>query len=101
MFLAIGAPARPMRPQSVWGIVARACARAEVAPISPRSLRHGLGCDLLAAGASLVEISEVLRQKDLATTAIYARVDLAALAPLVRAWPDDDAENRRPAGEPA
>jgi len=105
VFLTISAPFRPMHPNSVYGIVARACARAAVAPVSPRSFRHGLGCDLLAAGASLVEISEVLRQKDLATTAIYARVDLAALAPLVRPWPDDDtaddAEERRPAGAPA
>lgn len=96
VFLTIGAPARPMCPQSVYGIVARACERVGVAPpLSPRSFRHGLGCDLLTAGASLVEISDVLRHTDLATTAIYARADLAALAPLVRAWP----ESHRPAGE--
>jgi integrase/recombinase XerD len=87
VFLAAAAPPRPMCPQSVYGIVARACARAGVRQVSPRSFRHGLGCDLLAAGASLAEISDVLRHKNVATTAIYARADLAALVPLVRPWP--------------
>lgn len=87
VFLAVGAPPRPMCPQSVYGIVARACARAGVRPASPRSFRHGLGCDLLAAGASLAEISDVLRHKNLAATAVYARADLAALVPLARPWP--------------
>ena len=45
------------------------------------------GCDLLAAGASLLEIAEVLRHSDVAVTAGYARVDAVALAMLVRPWP--------------
>ena len=39
------------------------------------------------SGASLVDISQVLRHRDLATTAIYAKVDLARLRPVARPWP--------------
>ncbi len=49
--------------------------------------RHSLACQLLRHGASLAEIGEVLRHQSLQTTALYAKVDLAALAPLALAWP--------------
>ena len=87
VFLTGYAPARPLHRQSVSGIVRRACARAGAAPAGPRAFRHALGCDLLAAGASLAEIRDVLRHQNITTTALYARADLAALAVLVRPWP--------------
>ena len=40
-----------------------------------------------AHGAVLAEISQVLRHRDLATTAVYAKVDHAALRELAPAWP--------------
>jgi site-specific recombinase XerC len=87
VFLTGYAPARPLHRQSVYGIAARACVRAGVDPVGPRAFRHALGCDLLAAGASLAEIRDVLRHQNITTTALYARADLAALAVLVRPWP--------------
>ena len=36
---------------------------------------------------SLAEISQVLRHSDLATTAIYAKVDLGRLRQVARPWP--------------
>jgi site-specific recombinase XerD len=41
----------------------------------------------LAKGADLVEISQVLRHRDLATTAIYAKVDMASLRQVAQPWP--------------
>jgi site-specific recombinase XerD len=87
VFLTGYAPTRPLHRQSVYGIAARACARAGVVAVGPRAFRHALGCDLLAAGASLVEIRDVLRHRNITTTALYARADLAALTILVRPWP--------------
>ena len=87
VFLAVRAPFRPLARQTVSGIVRRACARAGAAPAGPRAFRHALGCDLLAAGASLAEIRDVLRHQDITTTAVCARAGLAALAVLVRPWP--------------
>jgi len=58
---------------------------------SPRTgahlLRHSLAVDLLRKGASLEEIGDVLGHRSQNTTAIYAKVDLAALRHLALAWP--------------
>jgi integrase/recombinase XerD len=88
VFLTVRAPSRPLHPgATVHGIVARACERAGVAPAGPRAFRHALGCGLLAAGASLADVRDVLRHTDVVTTAGYARPGPDALAPLVRPWP--------------
>jgi site-specific recombinase XerD len=50
-------------------------------------LRHTAAAQLLNAGAPLSEISQLLRHRRPATTAIYAKVDFAALRPLARQWP--------------
>jgi len=42
---------------------------------------------MLAQGASLVDISQVLRHSDLSTTALYAKVDLGRLRQVAQPWP--------------
>jgi site-specific recombinase XerD len=42
---------------------------------------------MLARGAPHYEIGQVLRHRDIETTAIYAKVDLGALSTLARPWP--------------
>ena len=42
-------------------------------------LRHSLATNLLRRGASLLEIGQLLRHSQPATTQIYAKVDIAAL----------------------
>jgi hypothetical protein len=46
---------------------------------------------MLRGGASLPEIGQILRHKLPKTTAIYAKVDLAALRALAPAWPGGEA----------
>jgi integrase/recombinase XerD len=87
VFLSARAPVQPMGKSSVGTIVARACARAGVPRIGPRAFRHAVGHDLLKGGASLVEIRDVLRHRDIETTSAYTRVDVSALRPLARPWP--------------
>lgn len=53
----------------------------------PHRLRHTIASELLAAGAPLTEIAPVLRHTNLSSTAIYAKVDRAALRALARPWP--------------
>lgn len=50
-------------------------------------LRHSLATTLLRQGGSLDEIGELLRHKSPNTTAIYAKVDVAALHTLALPWP--------------
>jgi site-specific recombinase XerD len=51
-------------------------------------LRHSLATDLLASGASLQEIGGLLGHASLATTQIYAAVDVAALREVALPWPE-------------
>lgn len=50
-------------------------------------LRHSLATDLLAHGAGLSEIADLLGHRSLATTRIYASVDVAALRQVALPWP--------------
>ena len=52
-----------------------------------RGLRHTLATQMLAQGAALADISQVLRHSDVATTAIYAKVDFGRLRQVARPWP--------------
>jgi site-specific recombinase XerD len=49
--------------------------------------RHSLATQMLTQGASLPEIGDVLRHRHPDTTAIYAKVDLAALRAIALSWP--------------
>jgi integrase/recombinase XerD len=87
VFLSARAPVQPMFKSSVGALVDRACARAGVPRIGPRAFRHAIGHDLLKGGASLVEIRDVLRHRDIETTSAYTRADISSLRPLARPWP--------------
>jgi integrase/recombinase XerD len=50
-------------------------------------LRHSLATGLLGHGASLREIADLLGHSSLATTRIYAAVDVAALREVALPWP--------------
>ena len=87
VFLTLLAPVRPIRPCSVGDAVARGCERTGQRPVGSHRLRHALAVDMLRHGAALPEIGQVLRHRDLASTAVYAKVDLAALRSVARCWP--------------
>lgn len=50
-------------------------------------LRHSLATDLLGRGAGLREIADLFGHSSLATTRIYAAVDVAALREMALPWP--------------
>ena len=51
-------------------------------------LRHSVASSMLRQGASLQEISGVLRHRSIVTTEIYAKVDVVALREIARPWPE-------------
>ena len=87
LFLTCRAPRGPIRADLVGDVVERACLRAGLPRAGPHRLRHALAAELLRRGAGLVAISQVLRHQDLATTALYAKVDLTTLRQVAQPWP--------------
>lgn len=87
VFLRSVAPTGPLGRSGVSCIVRHASVRAGLPPMGAHRLRHTLACDMVTAGVPLPEIGQVLRHRNLASTANYARVDLAALRGLAQPWP--------------
>ena len=87
VFLTAKAPIEPMPPARVNDICRRACVRVGISRVGAHRLRHTLASELLRHGSTIVEVSQVLRHRDLATTAIYAKVDLDTLRQVALAWP--------------
>jgi integrase/recombinase XerD len=82
-------PGAPISDSIVGRAVDNALRRAGMdAPIRGANLlRHSLATDLLGRGASLREIADVLGHASLATTRIYAAVDVATLREVALPWP--------------
>jgi integrase/recombinase XerD len=87
LFLHTHAPYVGLSRGGVKQVVARACARAGLARIGAHRLRHSAACAMRAAGAPLLEIGQVLRHRDVAVTAHYARDGRDALVVVARQWP--------------
>ncbi len=87
VFLTAKAPIEPMPPARVNDICRRACVRVGIGRVGAHRLRHTLASELLRHGSTIVEVSQVLRHRDLATTAIYAKVDLDTLRQVALPWP--------------
>lgn len=77
-------------PAAVGHIVRAALVRAGVRRSgrgAAHLFRHGLATQMIRSGATLTEISEVLRHRSLNTTAVYARVSFEALRAVAGPWP--------------
>jgi site-specific recombinase XerD len=91
VFLRAKAPLVPFTTSgAISGVVRRAIGRAGVKverTTGAYLFRHTLATRMLARGASLSEIGEILRHRSPDTTAIYAKVDLGRLRTLALPWP--------------
>lgn len=88
VFFTCRLPHGPILPGLVNDVVDRGCRRAGIASFGPHRMRHALAGELLRRGVGLVAISQVLRHQDLATTGVYAKVDLPALRRVAQPWPE-------------
>lgn len=88
LFVRVRAPHRGLTGGGITQIVFSAAARAGLGPIHSHRLRHTAATQMLRAGASLEEVGQVLRHRQVLTTAIYAKVDRDALRQLARPWPE-------------
>jgi site-specific recombinase XerD len=89
VFVRAQAPYRALTSNAVTTVVACAGRRAGLGVIGAHRLRHSAATAMLRSGGSLTEIGQTLRHARPLTTAIYAKVDVAALRRLARPWPGD------------
>ncbi|WP_198413623.1 MULTISPECIES: site-specific integrase [unclassified Cryobacterium] len=87
VFITERAPRKPIPANLVGDVVRRAGRRAHCPAGKAHRLRHALATEMLTKGTPLVDIGQVLRHRDLATTAIYAKVDIASLREMAQDWP--------------
>ena len=69
----------PLDRLGVWRMVKRWAARAGIAHAHPHTLRHSFATHLLAGGADLRVVQDLLGHADIATTQIYTHVDKSRL----------------------
>ncbi|MCW5776114.1 MAG: tyrosine recombinase [Phycisphaeraceae bacterium] len=77
---------RPLERVAVWQIVTRHARAAGLEGVHPHVLRHSFATHLLAGGADLRTVQELLGHADVATTQIYTHVDRSHLKDVHRKY---------------
>jgi integrase/recombinase XerD len=75
---------RPLERVAVWQIVRRNAVRAGMRDVHPHMLRHSFATHMLAGGADLRVVQELLGHADIATTQVYTHVDRTRLRAVVK-----------------
>ncbi|MET7914022.1 tyrosine-type recombinase/integrase [Streptomyces avermitilis] len=88
VFVTARAPYQALTGTCIRAITGRACDRAGLSRLGAHRLRHSLATAILRAGAPLPEVGQVLRHRSQLSTAVYAKVDHAALRTLAQPWPE-------------
>ncbi len=79
-FLILSPRGRQLRRERIWELFKKYVARIGVrTTLSPHSMRHSFATHLLAGGADLRQVQEMLGHASIATTQIYTHVDASRL----------------------
>jgi site-specific recombinase XerD len=90
LFLRWRPPFRPLRSSvSICALIQKLLRRAGVSVHRPGAhvLRHSLATQMVIGGGTFKEIADVLGHQSLATTEIYAKLDLGLLSQVAMPWP--------------
>jgi integrase/recombinase XerD len=80
VFLLLSPRGARLRRERIWELIKRYAKLAGCSPdLSPHSLRHSFATHLLAGGADLRQVQEMLGHASIATTQIYTHVDHSRL----------------------
>ncbi len=74
---------RPLERVAVWQIIRRCAERAGLERVHPHMLRHSFATHMLAGGADLRVVQELLGHADIGTTQIYTHIDRSHLRDVV------------------
>jgi site-specific recombinase XerD len=89
VFLQVRPPFRPLTTRGVWWVVRRAFDQAGIIVppgIACHIFRHTAASNMVNRGASFKAVADVLGHQSIATTGIYAKLDLDALAAVALPW---------------
>ena len=79
-WLLLSKSGKRLRREAIWELVKRYALRADIDPnISPHTLRHSFATHMLAGGADLRQIQEMLGHASIQTTQIYTQVESSRL----------------------
>ncbi len=79
-WLILSRSGRRLRREAIWELVKRYALRSDIDPsISPHTMRHSFATHLLAGGADLRQIQEMLGHASIQTTQIYTQVETSRL----------------------
>ena len=90
LFLRCRPPFRPLRSSvSICTLIQKLLRRAGISVHRPGAhvLRHSLATQMVVGGGTFKEIADVLGHQSLATTEIYAKLDLGSLSQVAMPWP--------------
>jgi integrase/recombinase XerD len=90
LFLRWKAPFRPLRSSvSICALTQKLLKRAGISVYRPGAhvLRHSLATAMVINGVSFKTVADVLGHQSLATTEIYAKLDLGSLSQVAMPWP--------------
>lgn len=85
--------AGPMNATAISRVIRRGLQRCHIDVPRPGAhlLRHTLASHLVQNGASLKEVADLLRHRDLNSASVYAHVDVPSLRKLAQPWPGEAA----------
>lgn len=79
-WLLLSRTGKRLRREAIWELVKKYALRAGAPPqVSPHTLRHSFATHLLAGGADLRQVQELLGHANITTTQIYTHVDASRL----------------------
>jgi len=74
---------RPLERVAVWQIVRKLSNNAGLGDVHPHTLRHSFATHMLAGGADLRVVQELLGHSDIGTTQVYTHIDRSQLKAVV------------------
>ena len=74
---------RPLERVAIWQIIRKLAKSADLGHVHPHTLRHSFATHMLAGGADLRVVQELLGHSDIGTTQIYTHIDRSQLKAVV------------------